>query len=322
MANPVCSIIIPVYNVENYLRGCLDSVLSIERIGDCEIIIVNDGSTDFSAKILEEYAQKHDSIRVIHQENAGLAGARNTGLDAARGKYIYFVDSDDYVNKEFVAETLAILQKNEQTDLLQYRLEYVNENNKSLGKTLGPATSIANIDVQTYGRLRYFQPYSWSWVYSKEFLDRFNLRFDPSIRIAEDADFILRCFFEGPKITTYNKVLYYYRQRPHSLMGTIKDYSQNFYHLEIARKLIRKFYSESGSEFPEFIKKRIYKLVLIYLKNLASSKPNKETICIARQDFKEFKETVKACPGCILKRPSLRMASLSLYWYVKLRNWQ
>jgi len=100
------SIIIPVYNVERYLSQCLDSVLNQSYDGDYEVICVDDGSTDGSPAILEEYAGKNDKIKIIRQENRGLGGARNTGLRAARGRYVWFVDSDDWIEQEALA-TLA-----------------------------------------------------------------------------------------------------------------------------------------------------------------------------------------------------------------------
>ena len=100
------SIIIPVYNVERYLSQCLDSVLNQSYDGDYEVICVDDGSTDGSPAILEEYAGKSDKIKIIRQENRGLGGARNTGLRAARGRYVWFVDSDDWIEQEALA-TLA-----------------------------------------------------------------------------------------------------------------------------------------------------------------------------------------------------------------------
>ena len=90
------SIVVPVYNVEKYLRECVDSLLA-QDFQDCEILLVNDGSTDSSPAICEEYARRDGRIRVIHQENQGLSAARNTGIDAAQGEYLLFVDSDDYL---------------------------------------------------------------------------------------------------------------------------------------------------------------------------------------------------------------------------------
>ena len=99
--NPVYSVIVPVYNVKPYLSRCLDSILS-QTFSDFELIIVDDGSTDGSGQISDEYALKDSRIQVIHQENGGLSAARNTGLDRARGTYVYFADSDDYLKPELL----------------------------------------------------------------------------------------------------------------------------------------------------------------------------------------------------------------------------
>ena len=93
------SVIIPVYNVEKYLNACIESVLS-QSFNDYEIILVDDGSTDNSGALCDEFAAKYDSISVIHQENKGLGGARNTGIDAAKGSYILFLDSDDTIDPD------------------------------------------------------------------------------------------------------------------------------------------------------------------------------------------------------------------------------
>ena len=94
------SIIVPVYNIEKYLAKCLDSLIN-QTLEDIEIICVNDGSTDNSAEILNEYAQKDCRIKIINQDNAGLSAARNTGINAANGEYIGYVDSDDWIDLNF-----------------------------------------------------------------------------------------------------------------------------------------------------------------------------------------------------------------------------
>ena len=110
------SVIIPVYNVEDYLAECIDSVLG-QSYTDYEIILVDDGATDSSGRMCDEYARKDSRIRVIHQENGGLSAARNTGLRAAWGKYIYFLDSDDYIAPSAL-EHLAALAEKEQADVV------------------------------------------------------------------------------------------------------------------------------------------------------------------------------------------------------------
>lgn len=102
---PKVSVVVPVYNVKDYLSKCFDSILA-QTITDFELIIVDDGSTDISGNICDEYEKKDSRITVIHQENAGLGGARNTGLKKASGKYILFVDSDDYIEPDLLKITL------------------------------------------------------------------------------------------------------------------------------------------------------------------------------------------------------------------------
>lgn len=105
------SVIIPVYNVENYLAQCIDSILA-QSCPDWEAILVDDGATDSSGAICDDYAARDPRIRVIHRENGGLSAARNTGLKAARGEYVYFLDSDDYIKPQTLA---CLLEKAEQT---------------------------------------------------------------------------------------------------------------------------------------------------------------------------------------------------------------
>ena len=101
MTTPLISIIVPIYNVELYLRRCLDSVLN-QTYTNLEIILVDDGSPDGCPQICDEYAAKDKRIAVIHKENGGLSDARNAGLDICKGKYISFIDSDDWVDEKYI----------------------------------------------------------------------------------------------------------------------------------------------------------------------------------------------------------------------------
>lgn len=107
------SIIIPVYNVEKYVGRCLESVMSQENIDDLEIIVIDDGSTDNSGRICDDFAKKNLKFRVIHKSNQGISNARNLGLEIAKGEYIMFLDSDDYLEKGIVKNLLdEAIQKN------------------------------------------------------------------------------------------------------------------------------------------------------------------------------------------------------------------
>ena len=106
------TIIVPTYNVEEFIANCLDSLLDQDiSTNDYEILVVNDGATDNSARIAGTYADKHEHIRLINQANMGLSEARNTGLRQAKGKYIYFLDSDDYIAKNTFGLILSLLEK-------------------------------------------------------------------------------------------------------------------------------------------------------------------------------------------------------------------
>lgn len=107
---PMVSIIMPVYNVEKYIRGSIDSVLA-QTYTDFELIIVDDGSPDYSPQICDEYASKNNRIRVIHKLNGGLSSARNTGVDHANGKYILFIDSDDTIEPDLLEKVVPVAEK-------------------------------------------------------------------------------------------------------------------------------------------------------------------------------------------------------------------
>ena len=100
MSVPEITVVVPVYNVQAYLPKCIDSLLA-QTFGEIEIILVDDGSTDASGAVCDSYAERDSRIRVVHQRNAGVSGARNAGIRLARGRYLGFVDSDDWVDRDF-----------------------------------------------------------------------------------------------------------------------------------------------------------------------------------------------------------------------------
>ena len=120
MEKPLISIIIPVYNVEKYLRQCLDSVVN-QTCNNFEVICVNDGSTDKSFEILQEYEKKHSNFRIYTQENKGLGTTRNVGVGYATGDYLYFLDSDDYMELTLIEEVTKIITENPNIDIIKLK---------------------------------------------------------------------------------------------------------------------------------------------------------------------------------------------------------
>lgn len=177
------SVIIPVYNVEKYLKRCLDSVLN-QTLRDIEIICINDGSTDTSVQILEEYGTK---IKVIHSKNKGVSEARNTGLKAATGEYIAFLDSDDFVDDTFY-EKLYKGATEYNADIACANILRENEKEKTHIVKYDELTTAK--DIQDRFNLAYCPKYNFVWnkIYKKSLLDENKILFVPGI-VYEDMCF-------------------------------------------------------------------------------------------------------------------------------------
>lgn len=183
------SVVIPVYNVEKYLQECLDSVLN-QTLADIEIICVDDGSTDKSGKILDEYEQIDDRVRVIHQENAGVSAARNRGIDEARGEYVKFVDSDDALDLR-ACEICYNKAKAENADIVLHNSVDMTFNE--------PQFSLLPPGVV------------WGGLYRTIFLKNNNIKFNESTMYGEDQAFNLICNPKANKIVCVSESLYMYR---------------------------------------------------------------------------------------------------------------
>ena len=158
------SVIIPVYNVEKYIEKCIESVLE-QTFGDFEIIVVIDGSTDGSEAIARRLQEENPGkITVINQENKGLGGARNTGIINARGKYLLFVDSDDYIEKELLADATKIIES-ENSDIVFFDFNYVDENGAFL--ECGKAIPTGNSEFSDMPEALTAWPCAWNKLYKK-----------------------------------------------------------------------------------------------------------------------------------------------------------
>ena len=211
------SIIIPAYNAEAYLPQCLDSILAQEHSG-CEVIVVDDGSTDGTAALLERYPD----VKVVHQENRGMSTARNRGLDEARGEYILFVDSDDLLT-DGALETLVAELSGE--DIIAF-------NAKKLHDATGEQTYNPTIrEPETTDGWNYFcrhrlEPTEihfvciWQRAYRSLFLTENNLRFADGLRRAEDDLFTTQTMLHARSVKTIADCLYIYRVRQGSITRT------------------------------------------------------------------------------------------------------
>ena len=183
---PKVSIIVPVYKAEKYLHQCIDSILS-QSFTDWELILVNDGSPDRSGAICDEYAQKDTRIRVIHKENGGVGAARNTGLENATGKYVAFVDSDDFCENTYL-ENFG-LNKTITADLIiQGFKKFVDEERPGINysKRLYTRNNLVE-GILDNGLLSFGAPYCK--LFRRDFIERNNIRFSTKYSFGEDTYF-------------------------------------------------------------------------------------------------------------------------------------
>lgn len=214
------SIIVPVYNVEKYLNRCLDSILN-QIFTDFELILVDDGSTDNSGIICDEYKTKDNRIKVIHKENGGLSSARNAGLDIARGRYIGFVDSDDFISKDMYQILYNEAEKNK-ADMIMCEFKKVDKNYEAINNNLYKKSDIKLLKKDEILEDMYSDMYdiyvvSWNKLYDKELF--LNLRF-PLGKVNEDEFLAHELIYRSKKIIFANKILYYYVQRVNSIMSS------------------------------------------------------------------------------------------------------
>lgn len=218
---PAVSVVIPVYNVEQYLCECVDSVLN-QTFRDVEIILVDDGATDSSGAICDRYGQQDARIRVIHQANGGLSVARNTGLDASEGKYVYFLDSDDYIVPDAL-EALLNLAESENSDVVFFDASvfftdcdpdpnvYRYERTRSYGTKPGIQMLPELLDADEY---RTAVPLM---LFRRSYMLEHGLRFRPGI-LHEDELFTFYVYHGNGCITHCHRQLYARRMRQASIM--------------------------------------------------------------------------------------------------------
>ena len=218
------SVIIPVYNVEDYLPACIDSLLKQGEL--ClEIILINDGSTDRSGAIADQYAEKDSRIKVIHQENGGASVARNAGLELAQGEYIAFLDSDDWVKEDSLCELYHEAIKYQADVVKGNLLYYYHENNI----TNGPFNMVPkeiqyipylgkNCFIQL-SKARAYPPMACNYIFRRMYLNEIKARFEEGI-MAEDELWTPIVLCQAERAVIVDIDFYYYRQRESSVMHT------------------------------------------------------------------------------------------------------
>ena len=239
----IISVIVPVFNVSEFLKQCMDSIIN-QSFKNIEIICVNDGSTDDSLEILESYKKKDNRVIIINQINKGLSAARNTGIDIARGKYIGFVDSDDFIHKDMLKILYENIEKHN-ADVSICNFSYYYNEDKDV-----PNAEVYDFLIDNnfeFNRLLIsdgvIRNNVWTRLYKRELFD--DIRFHVG-RIFEDVSFSTLLMKKINRAYYCDKVLYYYRQRDDSLsnlhdLSVIRDAMYNNYEKYL---FVKEFYPE------------------------------------------------------------------------------
>ena len=217
------SIIVPVYKVENELDRCVQSLMK-QTYKNIEIILVDDGSPDQCPKLCEQYAKEDERIRVIHKKNGGLSDARNAGLNLARGEYVLYVDSDDYIEVDS-CERLINATSEEQVDIVVGNA--IMEKSNSYEKMIHSATPAGEIYsakdfIEKAVRASQWYAPSWLNMYRRDFLLQNKLFFKVGIYF-EDMQMLPRVFLRAKKVACIDGVFYHYIVRENSIMTSEKD---------------------------------------------------------------------------------------------------
>ena len=216
---PLISVIVPVYKVEDYLEKCIQSIIN-QTYNNLQIILVDDGSPDNCGKICDVYAKKDKRIEVVHKNNGGLSDARNVGINKAKGEYIAFVDSDDYIEKSMYKDMYNLMEKRK-ADVCICNFYNVEGNNKSLKNP--------NKGIQEYDKISILkeilldtkvQSYAWNKLYKKEVFN--NIKY-PVGKKYEDIGTTFYILEKCNKIIVTGKPEYYYLNRKDSIVNNVNE---------------------------------------------------------------------------------------------------
>lgn len=306
-APPTISVIVPFYNVEHYLRCCLDSIL-IQTFQDWEAILVDDGSTDSSGAICDEYAARDTRFKVLHKKNGGLSSARNCGIERSIGDWIILLDSDDVWANNQCLRLLYDHAISLNLDILRFEYQAVNDNLIPIEPRVYDKADIENRVVDNYSLVKYGINGEWFavlFLIRKSAID--GIAFNEQTRFQEDIDFYCRLFAQREMRCGYiNERMYLYRKRLSSITTTPK-----IGNLKGSFDLCDVFYRESG----KCIDKRLGELYMWYsvmmyywtLQTLASPAYYKNRSSITTQlQLEELQ-----------RRTKLRAKTVSLKWKYK-----
>lgn len=209
------SVIVPVYNCERFLNQCVESILS-QSFEDYELLLIDDGSRDSSGRICDDWASNDERISVFHIANSGVSYARNLGLESAEGKYITFIDADDYICKDFFRKAMCFMEDNPEVDYAQYSFDRVDAERVLVSECSESVVTAANV----FAKAVTFMGSACFTIFKKEIICTHSIRFDVSLKLGEDQLFVYEYIHFCRKCAKLAEIVYHYRSNPASSTHT------------------------------------------------------------------------------------------------------
>lgn len=221
--NQLISIIIPVFNAEKYLRQCLDSILA-QTYANYEVVIINDGSTDKSGDIIDDYCKYDNKIHAYHRNNGGVSSARNFGISVAVGEYICFIDADDIICNNYLDILYTAIQKGADSSIAGFKHIDVPQDREII--VVPQKQEIKNLNDSILDFLDFEKPdwqrYLWNRLFKMSVIKNNNIRFREDIYYKEDGVFLVDYLCKSNGLVSYsNQIIYYYRQNQNSALGSL-----------------------------------------------------------------------------------------------------
>jgi len=332
------SIIVPIYNVEKYLKKCVDSILN-QTYKNLEVILVDDGSPDGCPEICDAFALQDKRVKVIHKKNGGLMSARQAGLRAAAGEYIGFVDGDDWIEPDmYMSFYDSVIKYSPDIVVSEFIFDFESEKVKSSQNLSKPFFTKQEMINEIYPSMLFKPPYynfgiypcCWSKLYKKELLEKCLFKVTPEIKIGEDTAFTYPCLIQANSLAYVDKYSYHYMNNPDSMTGSYDSNMEKT--ILIPYNILKQAFSENDYNFSSALNYYLFYLIEFIIRNEASSenkkakKEIKKTLkfFICNKEIAESMKNIKFSAFPLRKKIILALILLKntelLYLYVRLYN--
>ena len=289
MKEELISIIVPVYQVEEYLSQCIESIIR-QTYKDIEIILVDDGSLDSSGDICDKFARTDNRIKVIHTKNGGVSKARNIGLKNACGKYICFIDSDDYVKEDYIERLFELCIENDSDISICGVIDIENGQVKNKSKAINTVYSSTQAIKEVFEE-KNFYCVMWAKMFKKRLFEYYNFCEDTAV--AEDLQIIYKIFDEASSIAINTKeCLYYYRVREGSTQNS-KFNKNHEKELEILEEAIVYLRDKHKEILGSVVKKYVSVSYRLIKKSIIDGKYKKQFAVKVKNGIKKYRKELK-----------------------------